>query len=75
MWQRCVIFGEVEVQAVRGVNVDPYEGEFAVLLGPSGHGKSTLLNIPSGLNLVTNGALHCAEHDLVAFHDAALTHS
>jgi ABC-type lipoprotein export system ATPase subunit len=37
--------GEVEVHALRGVDVDLYQGEFAVLLGPSGSGKSTLLNI------------------------------
>jgi putative ABC transport system ATP-binding protein len=66
--------GEVEVQALRGVNIELYEGEFAVLLGPSGSGKSTLLNILGGLDVPTSGRVHFREHDLSAFDDAALTH-
>ena len=37
--------GEVEVHALREVDLDIFEREFVVLLGPSGSGKSTLLNI------------------------------
>ena len=66
--------GEVEVYALRGVDVDLYEGEFAVLLGPSGSGKSTLLNILGGLDVPTSGRVHFREHDLSLFDDAALTH-
>lgn len=47
--------GEVEVQALRGVDLELYEGEMVVLLGPSGSGKSTLLNILGGLDTATNG--------------------
>ena len=66
--------GDVEVHALRGVDIDLYEGEFAVLLGPSGSGKSTLLNILGGLDVPTSGRVHFREHDLSAFDDAALTH-
>ena len=47
--------GEVEVQALRGVDFDLFPREFVVLLGPSGSGKSTLLNILGGLDVPTSG--------------------
>ena len=65
--------GEVEVHALRGVDLDLYEGEFVVLLGPSGSGKSTLLNILGGLDVPTRGTVHYRDHDLSAYDDGALT--
>jgi putative ABC transport system ATP-binding protein len=65
--------GEVQVHALRGVDLDLFEGEFMVLLGPSGSGKSTLLNILGGLDVPTSGWVHFRDHDLSAFDDAALT--
>jgi len=47
--------GEVEIQALRGVDVDLFESELVVLVGPSGSGKSTLLNILGGLDVPTAG--------------------
>jgi putative ABC transport system ATP-binding protein len=65
--------GEVEVQALRGVDLDLYRGEFAVLLGPSGSGKSTLLNILGGLDTPTAGSVRYRDQDLFAADDDALT--
>ena len=53
--------GEVQVHALRQVDLDLYKGEFAVLLGASGSGKSTLLNILGGLDTPTDGHVYyCA---------------
>ena len=66
--------GEVQVHALRGVDLDLYAGEFVVLLGPSGSGKSTLLNILGGLDTPTSGSVRYADHDLSVNDDAAMTH-
>jgi putative ABC transport system ATP-binding protein len=65
--------GEVQVLALRGVDLDLYEGEFVVLLGPSGSGKSTLLNILGGLDTPTTGTVRYADHDLSLDDDALMT--
>lgn len=65
--------GEVQVQALRGIDIDLYAGEFVVLLGPSGSGKSTLLNILGGLDTPTSGEVNYGEYDLSVCDDTALT--
>lgn len=65
--------GEVQVHALREVDLTIYRGEFIVLLGPSGSGKSTLLNILGGLDRPTSGLARFAEHDLTRATDAELT--
>jgi putative ABC transport system ATP-binding protein len=65
--------GEVEVTALRGVDLQLQAGEFVVLLGPSGSGKSTLLNILGGLDSPTAGSVRYGDRDLSRFDDAALT--
>lgn len=65
--------GDVEVHALRGVDVDLYRGEFVVLLGPSGSGKSTLLNILGGLDVPTSGRVRYLDHDLATADENELT--
>jgi putative ABC transport system ATP-binding protein len=65
--------GEVEVHALRGVDLDLFAGEFVVLLGASGSGKSTLLNILGGLDAPTEGAVECQGHPLTGASESALT--
>ena len=65
--------GEVEVRALRGVDLELYAGELVVLLGPSGSGKSTLLNILGGLDRPSGGEVRFRDAVLTSFGDAALT--
>jgi putative ABC transport system ATP-binding protein len=65
--------GEVQVHALRGVDLDLYRGEFTVLLGASGSGKSTLLNILGGLDTPTDGHVLYGDRDLTRASEAELT--
>ena len=65
--------GEVEVHALRGIDLVLERSEFVVMLGPSGSGKSTLLNILGGLDVPTSGSVWYADHDLTSADEAALT--
>ena len=65
--------GDVQVQALRGVDLDLVSGELIVLLGASGSGKSTLLNILGGLDTPSSGEVRFLGQPLTSFDDAALT--
>jgi putative ABC transport system ATP-binding protein len=65
--------GEVEIAALRGVDITLHAGELLALLGPSGSGKSTLLNILGGLDRPSAGTVRFRDHDLTAADDTALT--
>jgi putative ABC transport system ATP-binding protein len=65
--------GDVEVHALRGVDLELWPGELIVLLGPSGSGKSTLLNILGGLDSASSGSAWFEDHDLTQQDDRALT--
>jgi putative ABC transport system ATP-binding protein len=65
--------GEVEVHALRGLDLEIWPGEVVVLLGPSGSGKSTLLNIMGGLDHATSGQLFFKDTELTRLDDHSLT--
>jgi putative ABC transport system ATP-binding protein len=65
--------GEVQVQALRGIDLDLYAGELVVLLGASGSGKSTLLNILGGLDTATAGEVFYRETNLTQATERELT--
>src|SRR3984957_10091540 len=65
--------GEVDVHALRGVDLNIQAGEFVSIVGPSGSGKSTLFNIVGGLTPPTSGSIHIAGRDLLNMSEAERT--
>jgi putative ABC transport system ATP-binding protein len=65
--------GELDVSALRGVNVQVLPGEFVSVMGPSGCGKSTFLHVIGGLTQATRGHVLLDGNDLGALGDAGRT--
>lgn len=65
--------GEIDVHALRGVNLTVARGEFLSVIGPSGSGKSTLFHILGGLTPPTSGTVHIGGQDLLGMTEAART--
>jgi putative ABC transport system ATP-binding protein len=65
--------GELDVLALRGVNVQVLPGEFVSVMGPSGCGKSTFLHVIGGLTQATRGHVLLDGNDLGALGDAGRT--
>lgn len=65
--------GDVDVHALRGVDLDVQPGEFVSIVGPSGSGKSTLFNIIGGLTHPTSGTIQIDGRDLFSMSDAERT--
>ncbi len=66
--------GEVDVPALRGVNLDVERGEFLAIVGPSGSGKSTLFHILGGLTTATSGSVIVQGKDLTKMSEVERTH-
>ena len=65
--------GQVVVHAVRGVDMDVYEGEMVGIVGPSGSGKSTLLGLIGGLDAPTTGRIEIDGVDVTNMSESKLT--
>lgn len=65
--------GEVQVHALRGIDLELYRSELVVLLGASGSGKSTLVNILGGLDTATDGEVFYRGQDLTKASERELT--
>ncbi len=65
--------GEVDVHALRGVDLSVAKGEFLAVVGPSGSGKSTLFHILGGLTPPTAGTVYIDGRDLLGMTDAERT--
>jgi putative ABC transport system ATP-binding protein len=65
--------GDVDVHALRGVDLEVARGEFIAVIGSSGSGKSTLFNILGGLTPPTSGTIRIADRDLAAMNNAERT--
>ncbi len=65
--------GEVDVSALRGVDLDVGRGEFLSIMGPSGSGKSTLFHILGGLMPATSGSIQLDGRELTRLSDAERT--
>ena len=64
--------GEAEVRALDGASFDVRRGELAVIVGASGAGKTTALNILGGMDTATSGRVVVAGHDITHASEAEL---
>lgn len=65
--------GEVEIKAVDNISFPIEKGEFVVVVGPSGAGKTTILNILGGMDKATSGSVTVDGTDISKFSEKELT--
>ena len=64
--------GEVDIKAIEDVNFEISEGEFVVVLGASGAGKTTILNILGGMENATSGEVIVGANNIASYNDDEL---
>lgn len=65
--------GEVQIRAVDGIDFAIKKGEFVVIVGPSGAGKTTVLNILGGMDTATTGRITVDGEDITRYNERQLT--
>lgn len=65
--------GEVSIHALDGIDFTIAEGEFVIIVGPSGAGKTTVLNILGGMDTSSEGAVYVAGTDIADYSEKQLT--
>lgn len=65
--------GEVEIHAVDGIDFEVQRGEFVVIVGPSGAGKTTVLNILGGMDSASTGQVWVDGQDIAKYNHRRLT--
>jgi len=65
--------GRATVHALRGIDLTVADGEWLAIQGPTGHGKSTLLQLLGGLDKPTSGSVELAGRDLARLRESQLT--
>jgi len=71
--KRTFELGEVQVRALRGIDLKVKRGEFLVILGPSGSGKTTLLNCLGGIDSPTEGSIIVEGKNIGSFKETKLS--
>jgi len=64
--------GQVEVPALRGINIDIKKGDFVSIMGPSGSGKSTAMNMVGALDIPTRGKVFLDNIDIATLGESEL---
>ena len=64
--------GEIKVEALQDTCFEIEEGEMVIILGPSGTGKSTLLNVLGGIDSVTSGSIFIGGEDITKYSEKQL---
>jgi putative ABC transport system ATP-binding protein len=71
--RKTYVMGEVEIHAVDGVNFSINKGEFVIILGASGAGKSTILNLLGGMDQATSGRIFVDGNEISSYNTKQLT--
>ena len=65
--------GEVEIHALDGVSFEIEQGEFVIIAGASGAGKSTVLNLLGGMDTITSGKIYVDDKEISSYNDKEMT--